>query len=97
MATQGKRFRTKLFEVRILASPLVHPRIGFVVPKYNHSAVQRNELKRKLREIVRVEILTRLPAIDVVVKSRPNAYGADSNVIANELRTMADEIARLFA
>jgi len=92
---QGKRLRTRLFEVRILASPLVHPRIGFVIPKHNRSGVERNTLKRKLREIVRVEILAVLPAVDLIIKSRPDAYHADFKAIASDLRKMADEIARL--
>lgn len=95
MAKQGKRLRTNLFEVRILASPLVHPRVGFVIPKHNQSNVQRNTLKRKLREIVRVEILTVLPPVDVVIKSRPDAYRADFKAIASDLHRMANEIARL--
>jgi len=95
VAKQGKRLRTKLFEVRILASPLVHPRVGFVIPKHNQSSVQRNALKRKLREIVRVEILTVLPAVDVVIKSRPDAYRADFKAIASDLQRMVNEIARV--
>lgn len=55
-------------------------------------------LKRKLREIVRVEILSDLPAaIDVVVKTRPNAYRAEFSFIAYELGKITDEITRLFA
>lgn len=82
---QGKRLRTKHLEVRILASPLFHPRVGFVVPKYNHSAVDRNRLKRQLREIVRTFILAGLPAVDVVIKTRPSAYKAQFSTLLAEV------------
>ena len=82
---QGKRLRTKHLEVRILASPLCHPRVGFVVPRYNHSAVDRNRLKRRLREIVRTSILASLPAVDVVIKTRPSAYNAQFSTLFVEL------------
>jgi ribonuclease P protein component len=82
---QGKRLRTKHLEVRILASPLFHPRVGFVVPRYNHSAVDRNRLKRQLREIIRKSVLATLPAVDVVIKARPNAYTAEFSTLAAEV------------
>ena len=96
MVNQGKRLRTKLFEVRILASPLVHPRVGFVIPKYSYTAVRRNQLKRKVRELVRVELLAALPAIDVVIKSQPAAYIAATNLILSDLRKIAVELLRQF-
>ena len=83
---QGKRLRTKHLEVRIVASPLLHPRVGFIVPKYNKTAVKRNRLKRRLKEIVRTEVLTALSAVDIVIRARPNAYDAGFSILANELR-----------
>ena len=70
----------------MLASPVVHPRVGFVVPLYGHSAVDRNRLKRRLREIIRVEILGTLSPIDVVVKAQRSAYNASFEILASELR-----------
>ena len=51
-----------------------HPRAGFVVPKHGRSAVERNLLKRRLREIARTTILPGAPAIDLVLNARPSAY-----------------------
>jgi len=85
---QGKRLRTKHFDVRILASPRFHPRVGFVVPKYGRSAVSRNRIKRQLREIVRTLILAILPPVDVVIKTYPDAYTAAFSTLADELRQM---------
>jgi ribonuclease P protein component len=46
------------------------------VPKYSHSAVDRNRVKRRLREIVRLDMLSALPSIDLVVRALPSAYAA---------------------
>jgi ribonuclease P protein component len=46
------------------------------VPRYSHSAVDRNRVKRRLREIVRIEVLAALPNVDVVVRALPSAYSA---------------------
>lgn len=69
----------------MLASPLRHPRIGFVVPKYGHSAVERNRLRRQLREIVRVHILGTLSPLDAVVKAQRNTYAAPFSALMTEL------------
>jgi ribonuclease P protein component len=55
-------------------SRLDHPRVGFVVPKHGKSSVERNLLKRRLRELTRTVILPGLPAIDMVIHARPSAY-----------------------
>lgn len=77
MRLQGKRVRTAHLEVRYIASLLRHARAGIIVPKYSHSAVDRNRVKRRLREIVRLEVLPALPNVDVVVRALPSAYTAD--------------------
>jgi ribonuclease P protein component len=66
-------------DARLLASPLGFPRVGLVVPRHQHSAVDRNTLKRKLRELVRVNLLPALrarDALDVAIRARREAYAA---------------------
>lgn len=67
------------------ASLLNHPRVGLIVPKLKHTVVERNRLKRRLREIVRTRVLVALPAIDVVVRARAEAYDASFDTLAGEL------------
>jgi ribonuclease P protein component len=64
-----------------------------VVPRYGHTAVARNTLKRRLREIVRIDILPLLDApIDVVVRTRAEAYDAPISSLAAELKRIRDEL-----
>ncbi|MEO7360864.1 MAG: ribonuclease P protein component, partial [Gemmatimonadaceae bacterium] len=46
---EGKRVRTASMDVRAIASPGVCGRVGIIVPKYGHSSVDRNKVKRRLR------------------------------------------------
>jgi ribonuclease P protein component len=53
-----------------------HPRIGLIVPRHQSTAVARNRLRRRLREIWRRELQQHLPPWDVVIRARPEAYRA---------------------
>ena len=66
------------------------------MPKYGHSAVDRNHLKRQLREIIRVRVLRTLPSIDVVIRVRPSAYAISFTQLTDELVRGADEARRMF-
>jgi ribonuclease P protein component len=53
-----------------------HPRMGLIVPKVQSSAVARNRLRRRLREIWRVELQPHQPPWDLVIRARREAYAA---------------------
>lgn len=92
MAREGKRIRTPHFEVRAAASLLHHPRIGLIVPKHKRSSIVRNLLKRRLREIIRLELLPKLGSLDLVVRARVEAYDAPFSVLRMELLTARERV-----
>jgi ribonuclease P protein component len=49
-------------------------RAGIIVGKFAHTAVDRNKLKRRLREIVRLDLLPAVTSQHVVIVARPGAY-----------------------
>jgi ribonuclease P protein component len=63
-----------------------HPRMGLIVPKFRSSAVARNRLRRRLREIWRVELQPHQPALDLVIRARREAYGAGFDALRNQMR-----------
>lgn len=71
--------------------------MGFVVPKFTRTAVQRNRLKRRLRELVRLRLLRTLPDLDVVIRTRREAYDASFDVLAAEVDRIGGGLPRLFA
>lgn len=69
--------------------------MGFIIPKHRQSSVARNRLKRRLREIVRVDVLAGLPGIDLVIRTRPEAYAASFDALRAEVRRGAERLARI--
>jgi ribonuclease P protein component len=72
----------------VLASPVASPRIGIVVPLHRQTAVARNRLKRRLRELVRIELLPALrrrTAVDVAIRARREAYAADLSALRRDV------------
>lgn len=75
MQQEGKVVRTRHFTIRVCASPLGFPRVGCIVPRHGRSAVDRNRLKRRLREVIRQDILPLRRGFDAVVRVGPGTYG----------------------
>lgn len=97
MRRKGKRFRTTHLEVRFLASLQRHPRVGIIVPRHRHTAVARNRVKRRLRELVRTQLwaqLLPLGPLDLVVWAAPAAYDASPELLGGELQRVADRLSR---
>ena len=82
----------------MIASPLSHARVGVVVPKYRHGSVERNLVKRRLRELTRLRLLPALAqdaALDLVIRAAPAAYDVDYARLEAELQRVIREIGRL--
>jgi ribonuclease P protein component len=93
---RGKRRRTRHLDAFFSPSPAAHPRLGVVVPKHKRHIVERNLVKRRLREIGRTELLPALRGaevpLDLLVRARPEAYGASFAELRDELRALAEEL-----
>jgi ribonuclease P protein component len=81
-------------DVRVPASPFGVSRIGIVVPKHHHSAVERNRLKRRLRELVRLELLPliRSRAVDVAIRARREAYDSSFDLLRRDIHRIVDHL-----
>ena len=55
-----------------------------VVGKHGHSAVERNRLRRKLRELVRLYIIPEFTGIDIVLYASPGAYELEFKKLMEE-------------
>ena len=70
-------------------------RVGLIVPRYRHTAVARNQLKRRLRELTRLQLLpTRLP-VDVVIRARPEAYDVEFDHLRADVDRVLAQLARV--
>ncbi len=73
---RGKRSRQPHLDLFWAAAPDGPPRLGLIVPKYRHTAVDRNRLRRRLRELWRRELAHRGPPRLVVFRARRESYQA---------------------
>lgn len=101
IAREGKRFRTRHLEVRTAASPLalsgtvlIGCRVGLVVPRFGHTAVARNLVKRRLRELVRIHLIPTAVALDVVLRIRPDAYDISFVDLRGEMLSVIQQLHR---
>lgn len=90
---EGKRIRTAHCDVRISASLLLSGRAGIVVPKFGRHSVDRNRVKRRLSELVRCELLPHLHHIDVLIRTRPEAYGASFDALRDDVMAIRKRVA----
>jgi ribonuclease P protein component len=62
-----------------------------VVPRHRQSAVDRNRLKRRIRELVRIDLLPSLKtrsAVDVVIRARIESYQAAFAALRADILTV---------
>ncbi len=93
---RGKRRKTRHLDAFVSPSPAAFPRLGVVVPKHKHTIVERNLVRRRLREIGRTVVLPAQrnsgAALDVLVRARPDAYAATFGQLRDELATLVEEL-----
>jgi ribonuclease P protein component len=93
---EGRRVRTGHLDVRV--APGDAPcRVGIIVPKHRHGAVERNRVKRRLRELARLRLLPVVPSGAVLLRARPEAYRATFAALARDVERAAREAAKLIA
>jgi ribonuclease P protein component len=93
---RGKRSRTRHLDAFVSPSPAPFPRLGVVVAKHRRTVAERNRLKRRLRELGRTVLLPALgnrgAALDVLVRTRPEAYGATFADLRDEVAALTEEL-----
>jgi ribonuclease P protein component len=87
--------QTERLEARASASLLPHPRAGIVVPKHRHKIVERNRVKRRLRELVRITLLPGLQGFDVLIRARPEAYDSSFAQLAGDVAAIGEWMSRM--
>jgi ribonuclease P protein component len=87
--------QTEHLEARASASLLLHPRVGIVVPKHRRKIVERNKVKRRLREIVRTGLLQSLGSIDLLIRAKPEAYESTFQELAEDVGLIGEWATRI--
>lgn len=87
--------QTERLEARASASLFLHPRVGVVVPKHRHKVVDRNRVKRRLRELVRTALLPELGRVDLLIRAKPEAYGSTFSELTSDVAQIGNWAAGL--
>jgi ribonuclease P protein component len=90
---EGRRKRLAHLDVLWADNQAGHPRVGLIVPKFQSSVVARNRLRRRLKELWRRELMGAMPAWDVVIRARKEAYAAGFGSLRDELRAWRTAVA----
>ena len=88
----GRRLRTEHLEIRAADSLLSYCRAAVIVPKYSRTIVERNRLRRRLRELTRTVLIPTCSSIDLVIRALPAAYTADFRSLAREIDTISTKL-----
>ena len=71
--------------------------MGVIVPRYKHTAVARNLVKRRLRELSRLTLLPAMSgwpcALDVVLRAVPSAYDAPFEALQRDVAKACEALA----
>ena len=88
----GRRLRTEHLDVRFIDSLLSHARVAVIVGKYGHDIVERNRLRRQLRELARTRLIPEIGGLDVVIRTTIAAYGASFDRLSDEICIVAAKL-----
>jgi len=88
----GRRRRTPHLDLAWRHSSLGHARLGLIVPRHQSSAARRNRLRRRLREILRRDVLRKLQSVDLVIRAKRSAYTASVAVLRAELTGVVETL-----
>jgi ribonuclease P protein component len=83
--TYGRRRRLEHLDMIWIDNSTGQPRVGLIVPKFQSSAVARNRLRRRLREIWRRDIQEHHRTGDLVIRARREAYQAGFDELRSQL------------
>ena len=84
----GRRRAGREFTVFLRPNGLDRSRFGWSIKKALGSAVRRNRIRRRLREIVRLYREEIAPGWDIVIHPRSSAATAEFSLLAEELLRM---------
>ena len=87
--------QTPHLDVRFAASAQTKPRVGLIVPKHKHTAIDRNRLRRRLRELIRIQLLPAFVRGEALIRAKAEAYDVSFAGLREEIGSIGNWISGL--
>lgn len=94
---QGRRHFSSHMTVFFLRKPEGTARVGFTVGRVLGGAVERNRIKRRLREAVRLRRAALQGAVDVVINPKKSVLTVEFSMLVEEVSRAFDMITKNLA
>lgn len=92
---RGKSFGSRFFQIRFIPTAPGLKKFAFIVGlKVSKKAVIRNRIKRKISEIIRLNILKIKPGYLIVILAKPQAANEESENLEEDLTKSLIKIGR---
>lgn len=69
-----------------------HCRVAVIVAKYGRTIVERNRLRRRIRELARTRLIPTCVGVDLVVRALPGAYDAEFERLGDEMNEIKEQV-----
>jgi ribonuclease P protein component len=89
---EGRRRSSREFTVFVRTNGLEFSRFGWSVKRALGTAVRRNRIRRRLREILRLHRQEIAPGWDIVIHPRSSAATADFSALVQELLKLVPRV-----
>ena len=93
---KGKRFKSKHLILLSHPQTLEHPRVGITLSRRVGNAVRRNKIRRRLREIIRLNENLFSSLYDYVIIVSPKNTRADYRTLETELCHLLKKSGKIF-
>lgn len=87
---RGKRARGPALELYWRPAAEPRSRATCITPKHGRTGVERNRLRRRLKELMRATLLSRGEERDWLVRARPPAYELDYAGLSSALSALVE-------
>ena len=69
--------------------------MAVIVGKFGHTIVERNRLRRRIRELARLRLIPLYKSLDLILRALPSAYAADFRQLGDEVNEIKMQLSAI--
>jgi len=79
----------------VAVSLLSYCRVAVIVGKYGHGIVERNQLRRRIRELARTRLIPFYEGLDLIIRAFPGAYVASFDQLGRDIDQIRTQLSAI--